>query len=688
MDKLITKIADYIVGKSSSWSRAFVTGKNLNDVLYGDSVGDAYSQVASVYKAVKAIADNVPQAPLRVYRKSDDELDDTSAKAVQIKALFDKPNALMTGSDFLQFVVGFYTLCGEAFIIKDFAPDAEVTVGKLKGLDLPSELWTFHPNRFQEKVEDGFVTGWKYNGHTEYPMEQVVLLKDFNPSNYMRGLAPTSPIKKQIDIDYKSLIYNSAFFDNFAKLGMTLTTDGNLTDAQWKRMTAYVDKQHKGASRSFKSAIFEGGLKPTVLGETHKDMEFIEQSKYTREEILGIWRVPKALFNITDDLNYATFMGQMRIFWLYGIMPVLRKVEESFNARIVQPFAPDLYVKFDLMNVPAFQADLMEKVDVASKLFSMGVPMNKINERLALGFDDIPNGDVSWLPMNLIPAGSQAMETEPEAEPEKPKDDDDDVPAEGGKIYVSSAVERNKTLQMRTWKGFINYHDASEKKIKSRASKYLWEQRDRVIRHVVGKGLNGLNGLTKEVIHFDIDWKSEKEFLKRDFDPVIYDAVRRGADFAREMSHREIEQAILEGKLRSFTTVQIEKLTRVDDWLKSRIELNIEQGLSEGLTNDQIGRNLKQFYNDVKPYWTQRIARTEATSALNGGSYTYLDEAGAKTKTWISAIDESTRQTHLHQNGMTIKFTDRFPNGLMYPADDGDPAEVCNCRCTLVSQDL
>ena len=666
---MLNKLANFIVGKSSTWERAFLTGRNMNDIIAGSNVVNPYSQVSSVYKAIKALADNVPQAPLRVYRVSDDEIDDKSPKAKEIKSLFDKPNALMTGSDFMQYLVGFYALFGEAFIVKDFGEVA--TVAEIKGMKLPEALWTFKPSTFTEQVKDGVLVGWKRSGNVEYDTTEVVMLRDFNPSSLIRGLAPTDPILKNIDIDYKSLIYNSAFFENFAKLGTVLTTDNNLTDAQWKRITAYVDKQHKGASKSFKSAVFEGGLKPTTVGETHRDMEFSEQARFNREEILGIWRVPKALFNITEGINYATFMGQMRVFWLYSLMPIMRKVEDALNERIVRPFAPDLYIKFDLTNVPAFQEDLNSKVDTAYKLFTMGIPLNEINARLGLGFHEIPNGDVSWLPMNLIPSGSSRSYDEPE-----------DTEKAVVKV-VDGKDEKFKDLQLRVWKGFIQYHDQAEKKIKSRASKYLWEQRDRVIKHVLN-----YKGMTKDVVRFDINWDAEKDYLRESFSPVIYDAIRMGADFAQSLTHRDIEQAILDGRLRSFLTVKIETLTRVEDWLKARIELNIREGLSQGLTSDEIARNLKQFYNDVKPYWTQRIARTEATSALNGGTYTYLEEAGAQTKTWVAAIDEFTRDSHRMQNGMTIKFTDRFPNGLLYPADDGDASETCNCRCTLITQDL
>jgi len=107
---MLNKIADFIVGKSSTWERAFIRGRDMNEIISGSSVGDPYSQVSSVFKAIKALADNVPQAPLRVYRKSDDQIDDKSPKAKEIKRLFENPNSLMTGNDFLQYIVGFFGL--------------------------------------------------------------------------------------------------------------------------------------------------------------------------------------------------------------------------------------------------------------------------------------------------------------------------------------------------------------------------------------------------------------------------------------------------------------------------------------------------------------------------------------------------------------------------------------------------
>lgn len=47
------------------------------------------------------------------------------------------------------------------------------------------------------------------------------------------------------------------------------------------------------------------------------------------------------------------------------------------------------------------------------------------------------------------------------------------------------------------------------------------------------------------------------------------------------------------------------------------------------------------------------------------------------------------RDSHAHLDGVQVEYNEKFPNGLMYPADpQGAPSEVYNCRCTLIADVL
>ncbi len=53
------------------------------------------------------------------------------------------------------------------------------------------------------------------------------------------------------------------------------------------------------------------------------------------------------------------------------------------------------------------------------------------------------------------------------------------------------------------------------------------------------------------------------------------------------------------------------------------------------------------------------------------------------TKTWIVNSGRNARTTHQAMDGETVKINETFSNGMMFPGDSGDPAEVANCNCTI-----
>ncbi len=189
-------------------------------------------------------------------------------------------------------------------------------------------------------------------------------------------------------IDYFSLLYNKKFFENDASPSVTLETDRTLGEEQKKALKEAWEDGSKGVKNAFKTRLLEGGLMIKSNTQSHKEMDFIEQKKLVRDEITGNWRVPKSMFNVTESINYATFQGQMKMFWQYQIVPMLRRVEDAINMGYMERYAKGLTIGFDYKNVPAFAEDMNEKALTAQTLFNMGFTRNEINEELELGFEE------------------------------------------------------------------------------------------------------------------------------------------------------------------------------------------------------------------------------------------------------------------------------------------------------------
>ena len=125
-------------------------------------------------------------------------------------------------------------------------------------------------------------------------------------------------------------------------------------------------------------------------------------------------------------------------------------------------------------------------------------------------------------------------------------------------------------------------------------------------------------------------------------------------------------------------------------WNRQKIQSVITQGVLQGESIDKIASRL-QSVTDMNRVAAIRNARTMTTSAQNGGrinAYRRAEEMGIKTlKVWLATPDSRVRDSHARLDGEERETEEEFSNGCYYPGDpNGEPEEVYNCRCTLISQ--
>ena len=120
----------------------------------------------------------------------------------------------------------------------------------------------------------------------------------------------------------------------------------------------------------------------------------------------------------------------------------------------------------------------------------------------------------------------------------------------------------------------------------------------------------------------------------------------------------------------------------------------IEQGIADHLGNYSIGMLIREQLGGMAANKrSQRIARTEVTSAMNAGhtaAMTGLADAWLIVgKQWLAIGDRDARQTHADASGQTVPVRGMFRIGgydAPYPGHWSLPArERIHCRCTLLS---
>jgi len=132
-------------------------------------------------------------------------------------------------------------------------------------------------------------------------------------------------------------------------------------------------------------------------------------------------------------------------------------------------------------------------------------------------------------------------------------------------------------------------------------------------------------------------------------------------------------------------------LNKIKDgiWNRGHIVSAIAQGVLQGESIPNIAKRLESVVGMDRSA-AIRNARTYTTAAENAGrmdSYHRAENMGIQMrKMWVATDDERTRDSHRELDKVVVDTDDEFPNGLSYPGDpSGDPSEVYNCRCTLVS---
>ena len=137
-----------------------------------------------------------------------------------------------------------------------------------------------------------------------------------------------------------------------------------------------------------------------------KDAEFLDMRRFSREEIIAIYGVRPVVVGLLEDNPQANAEIQWRDFWTATMQPKMAKLTDRLNMQSTPLFGDGLAIEWDFSKVGPLQENFSKKVRYADKLNRMGYPINMINRRLNLGFEDVPWGDTWFVSPLLVPVES------------------------------------------------------------------------------------------------------------------------------------------------------------------------------------------------------------------------------------------------------------------------------------------
>ena len=641
-------------------------------------ISDPYIDNSWVYACTQVMSANLAQAPFQLMI-GEEPVKRTSTQYGGLWRLFNNVSPYMNRYALIESIIVWLSIRGECFW--------RLVRNKINGDPVRIEVLVLE--NLSEVVKDGEVIGWKLHrndGKIEsIEAEDIIQFKYYNPYNKYRGMSPLVASMLGLHIDFSAAAFNYYFFNNSASPHVILETEQGMNHEEAMGLLERFNKKHRGLKKAGASAILTHGAKAQVVAMAQKDIEYINQRKWSRGEVFAVLNVPPALAQVLEDSSIkSNIREQRKQLFENNLMPKAALIEDVLRTEFFERFKiKGVSAQFDFSQVEALREDMDKKVEQAERLAKIGFTRNEINEKLELGYEKQPWGDSWWIPVNLIPVNDTGESVLTIAQPQiAPQPKAAELPArEIREIEYKVTIPERERLRTGAERIERRYADA--------VRDYIYNIRQEVISNVFNKeGYKQVDpsGLGYDLL-FDIG-AADIEIMDMSM-LYISEAYGFGIESLSQLgSGYDLTAAKAKLALHTRSEALKEINATLAKQLQERFEPILARGIEQGLSYEAVAQELAESARNVMNNARSRamtIAVTEINGAMNQGRFETMQEYGAEKHMWSTSQDARVRESHYFLEGKVVKVGEEFAWGLTYPGDMGAPvAETINCRCVTI----
>lgn len=688
------------------------------------------------YAAITAISQEIANMHLHLYRRK------FTSKGQKIEEVFDHPalsllynvNPFMTSYQLWE-ITGIYgELLGEAywFLSKDSSGQ-------------PVEIWPLRPDWISIIPGKDFINSYKYSpggvndpNAQEIPIDRIVPFKSPNPESPYRGKGATQAAAMAIDTDDFSATWNRNFFFNSAVPYLILRTKKKPNKEEMDRFMAQWQAKFQGQSNSHKIAMLTGDWEdPFVFGDKIKDMDFIEQRRLMRDEMLSVFRTPKSVIGITEDVNRANADATIRAFMERVITPKMMRMVTHLN-EFYLPNWGDEDLFFD------FEDPAPEDVELNLKIYESGkgywLTPNEIRERENLppldGGDIIPvslaltpledlssggnqgvsgdnanNQDNAGKSMKVLhimknthtkPTRKFMISIPPKRIAELKKEAlKNELKVDMVKLIKNYVVDLNIlknenqhlkknalnwTVEQKDqhWEKMIAKTDVFEQKFAGITKKLFKAQHDEVIKNIKDNLKHYAQIRRKDkaasfLFSLVPENKKWKKILAPYISHIVADKGKEILDFLGIDSGLDLSQQ----RAQLYLRVQgLKFISEVNGHTIDRLKATLSEGLGKEEGIPELASRVDDVFDIALGSRSEKIARTEVLRSTNFATTEAYRQSGVvEGKEWLTARDERVDDECAALDGNIVELDSNFKEGGI--SEEYPPLHP-NCRCTLL----
>ena len=678
------------------------------------------------YAAVSAIADEIGAIQLKLFEvKGDDKVEEIKDHP-SLELLY-KVNDFTTKFDHFWLTDAYLELAGESpwFVNKNDKGE-------------PVDLFFLRPDLIRPIVnKDGELAGYKYKypdgKEVDLDIDSIIFLKYPNPANPIRGKGVVESSARTIDIDNEAEKWNFNFFKNEARPDYVIKVKNieRLTKEQRDKLKKSVEKLHKGTSNAHKLMVLFGDLDIDTLGFSHKDMDFSEMQTFTRDKILSMFRVPKAIVALTDGVNFANAKTAELVFTKHTIKPKMERITQQLNEFYLPMFKGTEKMFLDFVSpVPEDDEAKLKKYDNGLKNAWLTIDEVRAME----GLEAINGGDVPYLPANLLPLGTSSVDSE-KGYANRIRH----VKARNGDIIkfdrtiekLESAIIKSLKKKKKTVTIVKNDTSKIQGELSTKEKELFWEAKSVLytkyfpqilkeqLKIFVSQEKSTLNKLSKQKRidleqdrirpvklkedDLDIDnllldepkeEKKEIKFLLPLFTLLFRDSGNETFDLIGSDDTMNMNRKVVKDQLKRDSKIMAKEVTKTTN---DQLKLDIAEGLKAGEGVADIQKRVKRVFKNAKENRAKAIANTETIRySSNATERSFVDSGVVRAKQWQVNPDACPiciplqgkivdLETSFFKKGDTTTTSDGKTFKLDYDNVLNPPIHV-NCRCFIDHQ--
>lgn len=360
-------------------------------------------------------------APLRAYIGAPGNPDPAPVNH-PLARLVTRPNPVQAWAQFQGSNTLFLNLSGNAYIYIERGAGGVPT--RLRAIR-PDRVWCV-PTKAHDELMGYLVVQEGQSYHDGLPVlpEDMIHVKFPNPLDPFGGLgpglSPLSALAYSGDVDNAVTRFLKVFFDRGAMTTGILKFDVPLDSDTIAAIKERWKAQYGGSDNWAEIGVLDQGGEYRQLSMTFEQMGFQAIDDRNQRRILAPFGVGVSLIN-NDESKYANAETAKRQFWQDVFKPELMMFEQEYNARLAMPDGS--FLAFDFSEVAQLQRDRAAQIGMFNTLFGAGYTRNAAAKAAGLDIEEMPDGDVQYLPPSLTPIsrGGKMIETPPapSAKPEQ-----------------------------------------------------------------------------------------------------------------------------------------------------------------------------------------------------------------------------------------------------------------------------